>query len=73
MRIRIILGCTEINQVKHSLAKLDNDRYAVGCFFIGQHVEKDAQFETLDDAFDHWVVTMPALTKHHNTRRFASV
>lgn len=59
MRIKKILGKVAREHINHSVAKLENDRYAVGPLVIGQTVAIDAQFETLDAAFDHWLATLP--------------
>lgn len=59
MRIRKILGRVVKDGINHSVAKLENDRYAVGKLVFGQAVKMDAQFETLDAAFDHWLDTLP--------------
>lgn len=59
MRIKKILGKVTREHINHSVAKLENDRCAVGHLTIGQMVEIDAQFETLDAAFDHWLATLP--------------
>jgi len=63
MRIKKILGRVAKEHINHSVAKLENDRYAVGPLVIGQTVAIDAQFETLDAAFDHWLATLPLHTK----------
>lgn len=63
MRIRKILGRVEKDNVDHSVAKLENNRYAVGQLKVGQTVEEDAQFDTLDAAFDHWLSTLPMHAK----------
>lgn len=63
MRIRKILGRVVKADINHSVAKLENDRYAVGQLAVGQTVEMDAQFDTLDDAFKHWLATLPLHTK----------
>lgn len=63
-RIRKILGRVEIGHVEHCVAKLENDRYAVGQLAPGQAVGVDAQFETLDAAFEHWLATLPAFPMH---------
>lgn len=59
MRIRKILGRVVKEHISHSVAKLENDRYAVGQLAVGQMVAMDAQFETLDAAFNHWLATLP--------------
>jgi len=59
MRIRKILGKVVKEHINHSVAKLENDRYAVGQLAVGQTVAMDAQFETLDAAFNHWLATLP--------------
>ena len=59
MRIKKILGRVAKDHINHSVAKLENDRYAVGQLTVGQTIELDAQFETLDAAFDHWLATLP--------------
>ncbi len=59
MRIRKILGRVVKEHINHSVAKLENNRYAVGQLTIGQVVEIDAQFDTLEAAFKHWVATLP--------------
>lgn len=59
MQIRKILGRVVKDGVNHSVAKLENDHYAVGQIVLGQTVKMDAQFETLDAAFDHWLATLP--------------
>jgi len=59
MRIRKILGSVVKEHINHSVAKLENGRYAVGRLTLGQTVEVDGQFETLDAAFDHWLATLP--------------
>ena len=58
MRIRLILGYVEINGVYHCLGKLENERYAVGRLALGQTVAKEAQFETLKSAFEHWLLAL---------------
>ena len=63
MRIRKILGRVAKEHINHSVAKLENGRYAVGRLVLGQTVEMEAQFETLDDAFDHWLATLPVHTE----------
>lgn len=63
MRIRKILGRVTKEHINHSVAKLENDRYAVGQLTVGQTIEMNAQFETLDAAFDHWLATLPSMTK----------
>lgn len=63
MRIKKILGRVTKEHINHSVAKLENDRYAVGRLIVGQTVELDAQFETLDAAFDHWLATLPMHAK----------
>jgi len=63
MRIRKILGRVVRANINHSVAKLENDRYAVGQLALGQTVEMDAQFDTLDAAFEHWLATLPLHTK----------
>ncbi len=63
MRIRKILGRVVRANINHSVAKLENDRYAVGQLALGQTVETDAQFDTLDAAFEHWLATLPLHTK----------
>lgn len=63
MRIRKILGRVVKEHVIHSIAKLENNRYAVGQLTLGQTVEMDSQFETLDAAFEHWLATLPLHTK----------
>ncbi len=63
-RIRKILGRVVTENVSHSVAKLENDYYAVGQLTVGQMVEADAQFETLDAAFDHWLATLPTFSVH---------
>lgn len=50
IHIRKILGSVVIEHVSHSVAKLGNNRYAVGELTIGQTVAIDAQFEILDAA-----------------------
>jgi hypothetical protein len=59
MRVKKILGKVTKEYINHSVAKLENGRYAVGQLIIGQTIEMDAQFETLDAAFDHWLTTLP--------------
>lgn len=59
MRIRKILGKVVKEHINHSVAKLENGRYAVGHLTLGQRVKMDAQFETLDAAFEHWLATLP--------------
>ena len=63
MRIKKILGKVTKEDVNHSVAKLENNRYAVGELTVGQMIEVDAQFETLDAAFDHWLATLPLCAK----------
>lgn len=63
MRIRKILGRVVKEHINHSVAKLENDRYAVGQLTLGQTVEMDAQFDTLDAAFEHWLATLPLHTE----------
>lgn len=63
MRIRKILGKVVKEHINHSVAKLENDRYAVGQLTVGQTIELDAQFETLDAAFEHWLATLPVRGK----------
>ncbi|OGS80957.1 MAG: hypothetical protein A2Z94_01125 [Gallionellales bacterium GWA2_55_18] len=63
-RIKKILGRAEIGHISHCVAKLENDHYAVGQLAVGQMVEAGAEFETLNAAFDNWVVTLPAFPKH---------
>lgn len=63
MRIRKILGRVVKEHINHSVAKLENNRYAVGQLTLGQTVEMDAQFDTLDAAFDHWLATLPLHAK----------
>lgn len=63
MRIKKILGSVVKNDVQHSVAKLENDCYAVGHLTLGQTIEAGAQFETLDAAFDHWLATLPLHNK----------
>jgi len=63
-RIRKILGRVAIGHVEHCVAKLENDHYAVGQLAPGQIVGMDAQFETLDAAFEHWLATLPAFPMH---------
>ena len=63
MRIKKILGRVTKEHVNHSVAKLENDRYAVGQLAIGQAVAPEEQFETLDAAFDHWLATLPMHAK----------
>lgn len=63
MRIRKILGRVVKANINHSVAKLENDRYAVGQLTLGQTIEMDAQFDTLDAAFDHWLATLPIHTE----------
>ena len=59
MRIRKIIGRVANKHVNHSVAKLENNRYAVGQLTLGQTVAMGAQFETLEAAFDHWLATLP--------------
>lgn len=59
MRIKKILGSVVQGHVNHSVAKLENGCYAVGQIVLGQTVKMNAQFETLDAAFDHWLATLP--------------
>lgn len=59
MRIRKILGRVVKDDINHSVAKLENNRYAVGQLVLGQIVARSSQFETLDAAFDHWLATLP--------------
>lgn len=63
MRIRKILGRVVKADINHSVAKLENDRYAVGQLALGQTVAMDAQFDTLDAAFEHWLATLPLHAK----------
>lgn len=63
MRIRKILGRVAKGHVNHSVAKLENNRYAVGQLMVGQTVGMEDQFETLDAAFDYWLVTLPIHAK----------
>lgn len=63
MRIRKILGRVVKEHVNHCVAKLENGHYAVGQLTVGQTVEIGAQFETLDAAFEHWLVTLPLHAK----------
>ena len=63
MRIRKILGRVVKEHINHSVAKLENNRYAVGQLTLGQTVATDAQFDTLDAAFDHWLATLPLHAK----------
>jgi hypothetical protein len=63
MRIRKILGRVVKEHINHSVAKLENNRYAVGQLILGQTVAMDAQFDTLDAAFDHWLATLPLHAK----------
>ena len=64
MRIKKILGRVAKDHINHSVAKLENNRYAVGHLMLGQTVAVDAQFDTLDAAFDHWLATFPMHAKH---------
>jgi hypothetical protein len=57
------LGKVAIAKKNHSVAKLKNNRYAVGHLTVGQVVAAGAQFETLGDTFEHWLATLPAHTK----------
>ncbi|MDP4028329.1 MAG: hypothetical protein Q8P42_05100 [Gallionella sp.] len=59
MRVRKIIGKVAQEHISHSIAKLENGRYAVGRLTLWQAVESDDQFETLDDAFEHWLATLP--------------
>lgn len=61
MRVRKILGRVIKEHINHSVAKLENGRYAVGQLIHGQTVEMDSQFDTLDAAFNHWLTTLPTL------------
>jgi hypothetical protein len=63
MRIKKILGRIAKDHINHSVAKLENNRYAVGQLILGQTVAMDAQFDTLDAAFDHWLATLPMHAK----------
>lgn len=67
MRVRKILGRVVTGNVSHSVAKLENDHYAVGQLTVGQMVETGAEFETLNAAFDHWIVTLPTFPMHAQT------
>ena len=71
MRIRKILGRVVKEQINHSVAKLENDRYAVGHLTLGQMVEMDAQFETLDAAFEHWLATLPFYDKQPQSKKLS--
>ncbi|MBI3523653.1 MAG: hypothetical protein HY066_03875 [Betaproteobacteria bacterium] len=55
MQVRKILGGVVIDQGKHCIAKLENGKYAVGEFGPGQNVLPEAQFGTLNAAYDHWL------------------
>ena len=59
MRVRKILGRVVKDDINHSVAKLENNHYAVGQLEVGQIVARHSQFETLDAAFDHWLTTLP--------------
>lgn len=59
MRVRKILGSVVKGHINHSVAKLENNRYAVGRLTLGQTVGVDDQFETLDAAFEHWLAILP--------------
>lgn len=59
MRIEKILGSIVIDDMDHSVARLENGRYAVGSLMIGKRVAREVQFETVVDAFEHWLATLP--------------
>jgi len=59
MRIRNILGSAVKKHFNHSVAKLENGRYAAGRLTLGQTVEVNDQPITLDAAVEHWLATLP--------------
>jgi len=61
--VRKILGGIVIDQMKHSIGKLENGSYAVGKIRVGQQVPPEAQFSTLGAAYDHWMQLALAFRK----------
>lgn len=59
MRVEKVLGSILIDDIDHSVAKLENGRYAVGSLMLGKMVEMEVQFETVVGAFEHWLATLP--------------
>ena len=59
MQVKKILGEVRVNGRTHSIAKLENGRFAVGTLTIGQAIKPAQQFDTVDSAFDHWYATLP--------------
>ena len=63
MQVRKILGGVVIDQMSHSIAKLEDGKYAVGKLQVGQRVQPDAQFGSLSAAYDHWLLLALAFRK----------
>lgn len=71
MQVRKILGGIVNDQINHSIAKLENGCFAVGRLAAGQKIPLNSQFITLNAAYDHWFLTLPANSRGMRLTGFA--
>jgi hypothetical protein len=74
--IRKILGEVSFNLTRYGVAKTDCGRFVVGRVAIGLPADQYEQFDTLEDAFNHWYKTLPTRTStigdHNHYERHSS-
>lgn len=60
--IRKILGEVSFSLTRYGVAKTDSGKFAVGRVAVGLPADQYEQFDTIEDAFNHWYKTLPTRT-----------